>query len=184
MILSGNNSTHTVTFATIFYGYFLMAKKHNDNNELGDRLKKVRGEESQVDFGNRFALGRNTVIRYESGERTPEASLLKKICTDCDVSPMWLLLGEGPMLLSDLKKSGELDRELLEMAIHIVIDHEERKNIRLTARQKANTITILYEEAFENQSLRKAIGQQLEKKSIQERLSDKFRLLIETIKGR
>lgn len=67
---------------------------------LGERLKKLRGDENQTTFGSRFGASRNTVMRYESGERTPDAEFIAALCKHYSVNPSWLLLGEGSIYLS------------------------------------------------------------------------------------
>jgi len=64
---------------------------------LGERLKKLRGDENQTVFGSRFGASRNTIMRYESGERTPDADFAAAVCKYYSVNPSWFLLGEGPI---------------------------------------------------------------------------------------
>lgn len=130
------------------------------------------------DLPAKLGVSRSTLFAYLGGKNDPPAHFfmtLKQVFPEVDLN--WLLSGVHP-------KNSELDRDLLKMVIHVVLDHEERHNIRLTAHQVANTITILYEEAYENQALRRELGQQLEQKSIQERLLDKVKILMETFRRR
>lgn len=46
------------------------------HRQLGERIRQVRGGMSQVDFAKQLGIGRTTLIRYESGERVPDASAL------------------------------------------------------------------------------------------------------------
>lgn len=64
---------------------------------LGERIKKLRGDENQTGFGSRFGASRNTIMRYESGERTPDAEFIAAVCKHYGVNPSWFLLGEGPI---------------------------------------------------------------------------------------
>ncbi len=43
---------------------------------MGERIRQVRADMSQVDFAKRLGIGRTTLIRYEAGERTPDAAAL------------------------------------------------------------------------------------------------------------
>ncbi|ODU53454.1 MAG: hypothetical protein ABS98_00470 [Lysobacteraceae bacterium SCN 69-48] len=43
---------------------------------LAGRLKELRGDASQVEFARQLGIGRTTLIRYESGERVPDAEVL------------------------------------------------------------------------------------------------------------
>lgn len=43
---------------------------------LGGRIRQMRGDTSQVEFAKQLGIGRTTLIRYESGERVPDAEVL------------------------------------------------------------------------------------------------------------
>jgi len=64
--------------------------------EIGDRLRKVRGDKSQDQFAALIGVNKNTVARYERMERTPDSAYLERVCAAFpEVSPAWLLTGEG-----------------------------------------------------------------------------------------
>ena len=86
---------------------------------LGERLKELRGEQSVAEFCRQFGIHRNTLPRYESGERTPDADFIAALCKHYSVNPSWLLLGEGPVYLSG--DNGEVSTSLAEApAGHII----------------------------------------------------------------
>ena len=62
---------------------------------IGEKLKKLRGSETQTIFGARFGISRNTVMRYESGERQPDAGFIAAICKEYGINAHWLITGEG-----------------------------------------------------------------------------------------
>lgn len=64
---------------------------------IGERIRKVRGSLSRDEFAKRLDSHRNTIMRYEKGEREPDAIFLLRICTEFNINPEWLLFGEGPM---------------------------------------------------------------------------------------
>ena len=64
---------------------------------IGDRLKALRGDSSQGDFSQRIGFHKNTVGKYERGERTPDVDFLRTVCERLSVSPDWLLWGQGPI---------------------------------------------------------------------------------------
>lgn len=64
--------------------------------ELGDRIREIRGKTNITSFCNQFGIHRNTLPRYESGERLPDAGFLKSLCEAYSLHADWLLLGEGP----------------------------------------------------------------------------------------
>lgn len=43
---------------------------------LAGRMRQLRGDASQVEFAKQLGIGRTTLIRYESGERVPDAEVL------------------------------------------------------------------------------------------------------------
>lgn len=64
---------------------------------LGQRIRQLRGEESQDSFSNRLNINKNTLGFYERDERTPNAIFVADICKQERISTDWLLYGEGPM---------------------------------------------------------------------------------------
>lgn len=65
--------------------------------DIGTRLKTLRGGLSQEEFSQHIGFNKNTIGNYERGERTPDVVFLKTICEKLNVSPDWLLWGQGPM---------------------------------------------------------------------------------------
>lgn len=66
-----------------------------ETNEIGARIKKIRGQLTQKEFADLLGVGRTSVVRYESGERTPDAEFLVKLNVIYKVQPLWLLTGQG-----------------------------------------------------------------------------------------
>lgn len=64
---------------------------------LGQRIKKIRAGESRDIFGDRYGVHRNTLGRWENGERSPSVPFLISLVRDYHVEPEWLLMGTGPM---------------------------------------------------------------------------------------
>lgn len=64
---------------------------------LGQRIRQIRGDESQDAFANRLNINKNTLGFYERDERTPNATFVADICKQERLSPDWLLFGDGPM---------------------------------------------------------------------------------------
>ena len=59
----------------------------------GERLRKIRGAMTQVEFAAMLGIGRTTLLRYESGERQPDVELLLKLNLLFGVQPLWFLTG-------------------------------------------------------------------------------------------
>ena len=68
---------------------------------LAERIKAVRGFESQEAFAAKIGLSRATLSLYERGVSEPNAKILRKICNISKISPEWLLVGEGNMFGSN-----------------------------------------------------------------------------------
>ena|GEM_PF-1251933 len=61
---------------------------------IGQRIRETRGKATQQEFASRLGVGRVSVARYETGERTPDAEFVARISVVCGVDPMWLLVGQ------------------------------------------------------------------------------------------
>ena len=73
------------------------------------RLKELRGDMSQGDFGKLFGVSRGSISFYENGERTPDAEFLANVSSCFSVSVDYLL---G---LSEYKNQSEIDSVLSNM---------------------------------------------------------------------
>lgn len=63
---------------------------------IGDRIKSIRGRLSRDKFAPQTGISKTTLVNYETGERTPPSDYLVKILELYpDISPAWLLTGEG-----------------------------------------------------------------------------------------
>lgn len=62
---------------------------------LGERLREARGEESRDTFAQLFGIHRNTLARWESGERSPDVDFLRAVAENKGLSLEWLLTGKG-----------------------------------------------------------------------------------------
>lgn len=72
-----------------------MAEKYSkiDYRAVGDRIKTLRGEESQSDFGKKFDKTYMDIGRIERGEVRPSVELLFNICMFYNKDMAWLLMG-------------------------------------------------------------------------------------------
>jgi transcriptional regulator with XRE-family HTH domain len=65
---------------------------------IGERIKNIRGEMRQEDFSDMVGVHLNTAGRWEREQRTPDINDLNKILAAFpEISPAWLLTGEGAM---------------------------------------------------------------------------------------
>ena len=76
---------------------------------LGERLRQVRGNKSQVEFGRIIGISQSSVGVYEGESRLPDSKVLTSICNAFEISPAWLLMGTGPMHAEEAaSKTGDM----------------------------------------------------------------------------
>ena len=63
---------------------------------IGERLKNLRGTQSQTEFAQKFGISRNTLVNYEKGASVPDSKLAALICEELTLSAEWFLFGNGP----------------------------------------------------------------------------------------
>lgn len=68
-----------------------------DASTVGWRLKLVRGERKQSEFASILGIHKETLGKYERGERAAGLDIFARLCSYEDVNLNWLLTGEGPM---------------------------------------------------------------------------------------
>lgn len=66
-------------------------------SSISERLKTLRGDMNQSEFGEQFGLSQRTVSRYETGGGTPDIETVNLISAKFGVTPQWLAFGISPM---------------------------------------------------------------------------------------
>jgi phage repressor protein C with HTH and peptisase S24 domain len=74
---------------------------------IGKRLNAIRGDRTQADFASMFGIHKSTYSRYERDEFPPDSNFLSSVCTKMNISPSWLLLGDGPMYKEQSSEVGQ-----------------------------------------------------------------------------
>lgn len=74
---------------------------------LGNRLKEIRGHKSRDEFAAQFAVHRNTLAAWEKELTSPDAKFLTSLCLKYNISPLWLLLGQGTKSGEEQNKDAE-----------------------------------------------------------------------------
>jgi phage repressor protein C with HTH and peptisase S24 domain len=69
---------------------------------VGRRLAEARGRKTQEELAQELGVHKNTLARYERGDRIPDTDFVLAFCTKLRISPNWLLLGAEPKLLPDV----------------------------------------------------------------------------------
>ncbi len=71
-------------------------RRKPEQGSLGQRIRALRGGQSRDQFAGELGIHRNTLARYESGQRMPDAGMLRRLCRVARVPPEWLLEGVEP----------------------------------------------------------------------------------------
>ena len=67
-------------------------------NTIAERLVFLRGNATQAEFADRIGINVNTLRGYEKGRALPGYEVLETLCTRLNVSPHWILTGQGNVL--------------------------------------------------------------------------------------
>ena len=62
---------------------------------IGDRIVQVRGKLTQYAFAKSIQIAKITLLRYEKGERVPDAETIARICENHHIDYTWLITGKG-----------------------------------------------------------------------------------------
>ena len=78
-----------------------------DKFGISERLRILRGDQSQTEFSSKVGVPLRTYLRYEKGDRIPPDGVLEKIATACNKPVAWLAQGTFGMwdYFDDLKKN-------------------------------------------------------------------------------
>lgn len=79
---------------------------------LGQRLRSLRGRRARETFAAELGIHKNTLARYETDERWPDAFFLRRVCHHCGVASDWLLNG-GKSHLAEQSPNGSYDAPAL-----------------------------------------------------------------------
>jgi len=132
---------------------------------VGQRIKIVRNDLSQYEFGKLIGVTQGTVNKYESGATLPSEGVLQKIADHGGVTTDWLLKGEGggdqtKYSLRVGERAPEtydarprfLDKDALAHVIFLMRDWLRRKKEKLSVPAEAELIALLYEYWLTNHS--------------------------------
>lgn len=62
---------------------------------VGNRIRQLRGELSQLEFAESLGIPQSSVARWETGQMYPAVTTLIAIADACGISLDWLLLGRA-----------------------------------------------------------------------------------------
>lgn len=110
---------------------------------IADRMRKVRGNESQDDFGDLLGVSKDTVGKYERNKIKPGAEVLIALHEKRGVDINWLLTGESAQE-PVASTSHQLNRDALAGSIAAVEDLLAERNLALAPHKKAKLISLVY----------------------------------------
>ncbi|RJR41897.1 MAG: XRE family transcriptional regulator [Deltaproteobacteria bacterium] len=116
----------------------------------GDRIRKIRGDLTQEEFGKLFGVKGNTISRWEDGRLSDEETL-KKIADYGRVTVEWILTGKEEHRLREPApepyriKPTTLNLDALSHVILLVRDWLRRQREKLSAPAEAHLIASCYE---------------------------------------
>lgn len=63
--------------------------------QIANRLKEIQGDLSVREFARELGFVHTTVHAYVQGSRIPTVEFIVRVCEQYDISPRWLLTGQG-----------------------------------------------------------------------------------------
>jgi len=118
-----------------------------DHGDYHQRVAQVREhlDLSQEKMARQLGLSLRAYANYERGERAIPVELLRALHEQFSVDPVWLLTGDGNMML-DPDVRYRLDQTTLDSVMVTVGQIEQRLDVPLDAKKKARLIGLLYEQ--------------------------------------
>jgi len=62
---------------------------------IGSRIIQVRGKLTQQEFSDSIKIAKISLLRYEKGDRIPDAEAIACICETYNIDCTWLITGKG-----------------------------------------------------------------------------------------
>ncbi|WP_175684606.1 helix-turn-helix domain-containing protein [Burkholderia anthina] len=118
-----------------------------DHGDYHRRVVQVRQhlDLSQEKMARQLGLSLRAYANYERGERAVPVELLRALYEQFSVDPVWLLTGDGQMVL-DRDVRYRLQQKTLDNVMEAIGRVEQRLLVPLDAKKKARLIGLLYEQ--------------------------------------
>ncbi|MDR8398421.1 helix-turn-helix domain-containing protein [Paraburkholderia sp. USG1] len=97
-------------------------------------------------MAQRIKCSLRAYANYERGERVIPVELVRALYEQCSIDPIWLLTGEGTMIV-DRDVRYRLDQRVLDSAVAAAERIEQHLGQPLKTRRKARLIGLLYEQS-------------------------------------
>lgn len=120
----------------------------SDRGDYHERIAQVREylALSQEKMAERLGASLRAYANYERGERSIPIELVRALYEQFSVDPVWLLTGDGPMIL-DPDVRYRLQQRVLDRVVAAVDRIENRLEKSLDANRKSRLIGLLYEQS-------------------------------------
>lgn len=117
-------------------------------DHLYERLVAIRShfDLSQTEMSEKAGVSLRAYRNYEYGEREATIPLVQSLYETLDISPIWLMTGQGSML-EEAGKGRKLDNHLLQQVIEAVENFASDLPNSLSVDHKSRLIVLLYEKA-------------------------------------
>lgn len=113
---------------------------------IGRRLREYRKSKGMMgkDLAKLIGISHGSLSDIENEKTKPSSDTLASIFHNTDINPMWLMVGEGPMLRGEIK--GKIDDVTKMVVEHMKdIDEDTRRDV-LKYLQEKKLITELLKE--------------------------------------
>ncbi|REG58599.1 transcriptional regulator with XRE-family HTH domain [Paraburkholderia sp. BL6669N2] len=117
---------------------------HEDSHQRVAQVREHLGL-SQDKMARQLGLSLRAYANYERGDRAIPIELLRGLYERFSVDPVWLMSGDGNMIL-DRDVGYRLDQKTLDGVLVSVERIEQRLEAPLDAKKKARLIGLLYEQ--------------------------------------
>jgi transcriptional regulator with XRE-family HTH domain len=119
---------------------------------LPNRIKFLRGERTQKEFGEILGVSKAAISKYESGIAIPSSDILRKIAFIGNKEIDWLLRGDQPSIpqLSDSayihdERGEPLDVALLSEVLTEIKNFIADKGLKLLPQREARLVALVYD---------------------------------------
>lgn len=117
-------------------------------NEIAERLRTLRGNISQQQFGNLIGMPQRKLSRIETGSAPLDIVSTQNICKILNISADWLLLGRGsaPVSIEDMSQAPKLSPRPQNEEKRLTALENERRELSTENRQLYREKTELLKE--------------------------------------
>ena len=147
----------------------------DSDGTIGSRIRVIRGSLSQDEFATQMRVHKNTLGKYERGDRFPDFAFMQRLI-EIGYNMNWFLTGEGAMSFdvgnvgmmpggrAQLSRKQKFDEDLAAIISRAISNLYREENARLTEDDRGRLLARIYNalSSFEDHSDRLiALGEQI-----------------------